>query len=338
MSIPYRARSFMKRIGIFLLVLAILATTVLLFWFVWLDRYIVYTREGLVLDFDKPAHNLPGQTVHPPVIENPITIHYHDGSESPGGKKELTQISGYYISKEELENDLPAVLEQVKKIPAGSAVMLDVKSIYGTFFYSSTVSDSRNTDIDTEAMDSLIKQLCSGDYYVIAQIPAMRDRLYGLDHVPDGLPVSAGYLWMDDDGCYWLNPKRSGTITYWTQIINELRSLGFDEVVLSYFYFPEADSIVYQDDKQAALEYASQTLVNNCATDKFTVSFCAETFFEAPTGRCRIYMGNVAAADAQEKAGQYSLEKPEAQILFLTDNHDTRYDAYSVLRPLSALD
>ena len=338
MSIPYRARSFLKRFGIFMLVLAILATTVLLAWFIWLDRFIVYTREGVVLDFDKPAHNLPGQAVRPPVIENPISIHYHDGSESPGGKKELTQISGYYISQEALESDLEAVLEQVKLIPAGSAVMLDVKSVYGTFFYSSSVSESRNSDLDIDAMDKLIKQLCSGDYYVIAQIPAMRDRLYGLNHVPDGLPVSAGYLWMDDDGCYWLNPKRDGTLSYWVQIINELKALGFDEVALSYFYFPDADSIVYQDDKQAALEYAAQTLVNTCSSDRFTVSFCADTFFTAPTGRCRIYMPNVAAADAQTKAAQYNFEKPEAQILFLTDNHDTRYDAFSVLRPLSALE
>ena len=338
MSIPYRARSFLKRFGILMLVLAIIATTVLLAWFIWLDRFIVYTREGVVLDFEKPAHNLPGQVVHPPVVENPITIHYHDGSELPGGKKELSQISGYYISQEELEADFPAVLEQVKKIPAGSAVMLDVKSIYGTFFYSSSVSDSRNRDVDTQAMDDLIKQLCSGDYYVIARMPAMRDRLYGLDHVPDGLPVSAGYLWMDDDGCYWLNPKRDGTLAYWVQIINELKSLGFDEVTLSYFYFPDASSIVYADNKQEALEYAAQTLVNTCSTDRFTVSFCADTFFEAPTGRCRIYMPNVAAADAQAKAAQYNFEKPEAQILFLTDNHDTRYDAYSVLRPLSALE
>lgn len=338
MSIPYRARSFLKRLGIFILALAIAVTAILLCWFMWLDRYVVYTRDGVVLDFSKSSDNLAGQTVLPPVIENPISVHYHDGSETPGAKKELTQVTGYYITQAEMEENLPAVLEQVKKLPAGSAVMLDVKSIYGSFFYSSSVSDSRNKDLETEKMDKLIQQLVSGDYYVIARIPAMRDRLYGLNNVPDGLPVSAGYLWMDDDGCYWLNPKRDGTIAYWVQIINELKSLGFDEVALSYYYFPENESIVYKDDKQAALEYAAQTLVNTCSTDSFTVSFCAENFFTPPTGRCRIYMSNVAAADAQTKAEQYAVENPAAQLLFMAENHDTRYDAYSVLRPLSTLE
>lgn len=338
MSIPYRTRSFLKRLGILLLILAVIAAVILLCWFFWLDQYVIYTRNGVVLDLSRSSQELTGQPVSPPVITNPITIHYHDGSESLHAKRELTQLGGYYITQQELEADLPGVMEQIKAIPAGSAVMIDVKSIYGTFFYSSKVCDSYNKDLDIAMMDQLIRQLCAGDYYVIARLPAMCDRRYGLENVQDGLPVAAGYLWMDNNGCYWLDPKSSGTITYWAQMINELKGLGFDEVVLSHYYFPEDDSIVYQKDKPEALAQAAQTLVNTCATDSFAVSFTADATFQPPTGRFRLYMDGVAASEAQACAEAYALENPAAQLLFITENHDTRYDTYSVLRPLSTLE
>ena len=35
-----------------------------------------------------------------------------------------------------------------------------------------------------------------------------------------------------------------------------------------------------------------------------------------------------------EEADKFGFENSAARILFLADNHDTRFDAYSVLRPL----
>ena len=41
-------------------------------------------------------------------------------------------------------------------------------------------------------------------------------------------------------------------------------------------------------------------------------------------------------ADAAIIAQSSGLEDPEIRVVFMTDVHDTRFDAYSVLRPLSA--
>ena len=338
MIIPYRARSFLKRFGKTLLILGIIAAIALVFGFIWLDRYVVYTREGIRFDFSQSSQNISGQTVVEPVIENPISLYYHDGSDSPYTQKELERITGYYISTQDLEADFDGVLEQVKKIPAEAAIMIDVKSIYGTFAYSSSASEERNVDIDTEKMDALIKQLNNGKSYTIARVPALRDRMFGLNHVENGLPVAAGYLWMDSTGCYWLDPTKDGTITYLAQIASELRSLGFDEVVFTDFCFPETDSIVFRADKTEALTKAAQTLVNTCGTNGFAVSFGIKQPFTFPEGKSRIILQDVTAADAEMAAQGIEIDNPTARIMFLAENHDTRYDEYSVLRPISIVE
>lgn len=333
MIIPYRIRCVLKRIGIGFLVLLGISLVVMLYYFADQSQYLVYTRDGVVIDRSRSSKNLTGE----PVIredDQPVNIYYHDGSVLQEND-ELSQLIGYYITAEELETDIEAVRAQIKSLPPKTPVMVDVKSIYGNFFYSSAVSENRNSDIDTAAMDSLIQELCSSGCYAIARLPALRDMLYGLHHVQDGLPVAAGYLWMDSDGCYWLNPSSDGTQVYLANIANELKGLGFDEVVFTDYYFPDTDSIVFKADKQKALEDTAQTLVNTCATDSFTVSFTVQSYFGAPRGRSRMYLENAAAAEAAALAAQFGFEDPDVRVVFLTTVHDTRFDEYSVLRPIS---
>ena len=334
MIIPYRLRCLLKRIGVAILALVIAFALFLLYFFLDQDQYVVYTRSGVYLDHTRSNKLLTGKPAEHTQAA-PVKIYYHDGTANKENSTELKPLIGYYITEDELETDIEAVRQQIKKLPAGTPVMIDVKSIYGNFFYSSAVSENRNEDIDTATMDILIKELCNSNCYAIARLPGLRDMLYGLHNVTDGLPVAAGYLWMDSDGCYWLNPSSDGTVTYLAKIANELKSLGFDEVVFSDYYFPETESIVFKADKQKALSDTAQTLVNSCANETFTVSFTVKTYFDAPRGRSRMYLENAAAADAAQLASQFNFEDPQVRVVFLTTVHDTRFDEYSVLRPIS---
>ena len=339
MLIPYRTRCFFKRFGVLFLVIAIAAVAVLICWMAWLDRYVVYTRDrGAVLDFSRSAQSLTGQSAVAPKEREPVEIHTYDSTQESQDSKKLKQLAGYYITGKELETNFDEVKSQISLLPENTAVMMDVKSIYGNFFYSSQVSENRNSDLDIAAMDSLIAELNSGKYYTIARLPALRDRLYGLNNVNDGLPVAAGYLWMDDYGCYWLNPDKNGTISYLVSVANELKNLGFDEVVFCDYYFPETTSIVFQGDKAKSLAQAAQTIVNTCASDTFAVSFTMEQSFEAPRGRSRMYLPDAAAAQAETLANQFGFEDPQVRVVFLTDIHDTRFDKFSVLRPIADAD
>ena len=337
MILPFRTRMFLKRLLTTLLLLGALAAVALALWFTWLQRFLVYTADGgAVLDFSLSEQFSDGVEALPPETAPSVPLYYNEGENIIETSTELTQMFGYYIDEEALQ-DIASVREDLRFLEAGTPVMIDVKSIYGNFFYSSKVGTRRNGDLNIAEVDALITYLTTSGYYVIARMPALRDYYFGLNNVPYGLPTAGGYLWMDEDYCYWLNPASQGTQTYLMQIINELKGLGFDEVVLYDFYFPDTKSIVFKGDKLQTLADTAQLLVDTCTTERFAVSFTGQSAsFPLPEGRSRLYLEDAAAADVASLATQTGLEDPQIRLVFMTDVHDTRFDAYSVLRPLSA--
>lgn len=339
MNIPYRTQRTLKRAAVAALIVILVAALVGLCWFIWLKRYIIYTRDqGAVLDMGLSAQFPEGEAAVPPPEQETVSIYYNEGDNAINTSKELTKIAGYYADTAALEKGVDTVLQQASVLAPGTPVMLEVKSGKGNFFYSSTVSDKRHKKIDPLAMDNLIQELDKKGLYLIAKLPALRDYHYGLIHDEDGLFVASGrYLWADDGYCYWLNPTRQGTIAWLVQIVTELKNLGFDEVVFDDFRFPDTDNLKFSADKNEALATAARTLVTTCTTDKFAVSFVGQdASFALPEGRSRLYLENVAAADAAGIAQQIQLDAPDARLVFLTQIHDTRFDEYSVLRPLEA--
>lgn len=337
MNIPYRTRLALKRTAVVLLILMLVAALIFLCWFVWLKRYVIYTREGAVLDMQMSAQVALGEEAVPPVQEETVSIYYNEGENAINTSKELGQIVGYYADSEAITGGISAILEQIQLLSKDDAVMLDVKSPRGNFYYSSTVSPNRDSNVDIEGMDALIKQLDSSGRYLIARLPALRDRDYGLHNVSDGVFDSRGaYLFQDEGGCYWLNPSRQGTVTYLVQIVTELKGLGFDEVVFDDFCFPDTKYMRFDGDQMQALATTAKTLVTSCASDNFAVSFVQGADFSMPEGRSRLYVEGASAADAAGIAQQTGLAEPAIRLVFLTEVHDTRFDAYSVLRPLDA--
>lgn len=338
MNIPYRTRYALKRGAVIGLIVLLAAALVFTCWFVWLKRFVVYTRDdGAVLNMSLPPRIPEGQVAVPPEAGETVSIYYNEGDNAINTSTELTQITGYYADADSLRAGVATVREQIKALPGDVPVMLDVKSARGNFFYSSAVSSNRDSGIDPAQMDEMIKELSGSGRYLIARLPALRDREYGLNNVPDGVLDSRGaYLFMDDGGCYWLNPARQGVITYLVQIVTELKNLGFDEVVFENFAFPDTQYKRVEGDEAEILAAAAKTLVTTCATDRFAVSFVQKAGFALPDGRSRLYVESAVAADAAMLAEQSGLADQAARLVFLTEVHDTRFDAYSVLRPLDA--
>ena len=336
MVIPYRTRKRIQRIATTTLIVLLAALLIWGCWLLWLHKHIRYTTGGAVLDFEMGEIAQDGVLALPPSNQEPISIYYNEGDNAVNTSKELSQLVGYYITGKDLQ-DVAAVKSQLQTLDKDTPIMIDLKNIYGGFFYSSTVSTVRSDSVDAEAVDELIKYLDASGAYIIARIPALRDKAYGLEYDEDGVfHSSRGYLWVDDEGCYWLNPTREGTLNYLTRTINELKSLGFDEVVLTDFAFPETDNIYFDGDQVAAITSAAKTLVTTCSADYFAVSFVGAPDFVLPEGRTRLYAEAAAPADVQKIAQQTGLEDPVARLVFLTENHDTRFNDYSVLRPIMA--
>ena len=65
MFFSYRTRRFLGRFFRVLLMLAVVAVIALLCWLLWLQRFVVYTSDGIRLDFAAPPI-LQGQVAVPP--------------------------------------------------------------------------------------------------------------------------------------------------------------------------------------------------------------------------------------------------------------------------------
>lgn len=336
MSIPYRTQQNIKRLAGTLLLLGVVGVFVCALWFLWLQRFVVYTRDnGAVLDFNV-SETLPvGQEAVKSDSSMDIEIYYNEGEDRLDLSNDLTQLKGYYVLGNNMGADPAGTLESIQNLPAGTPVMLDMKNIFGAFYYSTATGRPTHSASDIGGVDALVSTLKDSEYYLIARVPALRDREYGLQYTNEGLPVSGGYLWMDPEGCYWLNPARDKVVNYLADIATELKMLGFDEVVFDEYYFPETDQIIFSGDKKATLESTAQTLVTACATESFAVSFVSDGTWEAPTGRSRVYREDISdAIKLMELNNSLDMEDPESRLVLITNNLDTRFEEYGVLRPI----
>lgn len=342
MNIPYRTRLKMQRIGtVALFVLVVL----MLVWFccvVWLERYVIYTRDGATIDFTLSGEQLSGIEAKPQQNNTDIGIYYNEGEYAISTSTDMTQLNGYYVTISDLVDNFDTVKEKLVSLPSGAAVMIEVKNAYGTFYYPSEVSYAQSEAVDVEAMADLVEELEKRGLYLIAKVPAYCDYLFGLNNTTSGLPLAsgkyAGSLWMSN-GYYWLKPTDAGTLNYITAIVLELKDLGFDEVVLSDFDIPISSEYSYSGDIKADSVIAAQSLVKNLASDYFTVSFVVgDSAFALPEGRCRMYMQNISPSSVGLVAAQATISNSDIRLVFIADTNDTRYDAYGVLRPLEASD
>lgn len=350
MNLPYRTRKRLRSLGTAALILALIGMVVWLCWVMWLERYMVFTPQGARLDFSQSVEELNGVLALPPEPEATIGVYYNEGDQAITVSTELTQLAGYYIDTEALLNTgVDAIRRQVLNLPAGTAVMLDVKSIYGSLLYTTKVSGAPTTDaIDRKQMDNLIKTLTNSELYTIARVPAFKDRYYFLDEnlgnsraAQSGLFSTSGYgLWSDDDYCFRFDPSDSGTMTYLIQICNELRDLGFDEVVFSEFSIPKDDGLVFPGPgtRTEVLDKAAADLYAACHSDTFAVSFQSEDLsITIPEGRSRFYLANVEAGSVASTAPTVKVTEAPIHLVFLAPTNDTRYDAYGALRPMESM-
>ena len=336
-KLTWRTRRRLKTAGIILGSGLALGLLVWLCWVLWLGRFVVYSRDAVRLDFDWQT---PGSYVAALPPETPtVSIVYDDGSETVVQRnQERTQLNGCYITAQMLIDDIAGVDALIRELPKGTAIMLELKNGSGTFYYDTELPRaSVSSKIDKAAMKSLLSYLAKADYYTIAKIPAFRDRAYGLKNVPQGIyHVNKKGLWPDNNNCYWLNPTNPTVLSYISSIVQELKEMDFDEVLLADFSVPVSDKVYFKEDRTEALKNAANTIIESCGSEYFTISFgVTSSTFPLPEGRTRMYLSGVEAQNVGAVIAQSKVENAEIRIVFLADTNDTRYDEYGVMRPLT---
>lgn len=339
MSIPYRYRRILNRIGVAALIFLLIFLIVWLCWVIWLQRYVVYTSSGAKLDFSQSSYEISGVEAAPPKSDMEVSIFYNEGADAIDTTKEMTQLSGYYITSDMYKDDLDNVMLQVERLPNSTPIMVDMKGPFGTFFYNSKLEEaitSQSTNI--QGVSQLLDRINKKGFYKIARISALRDRTFGENHVSSGLyMLSRAGLWMDEGGMYWLDPTNATAINWISSVVLELKEMGFDEVLLDNFRFPQNDKYIFNNgDKTEALQSAAKKIVEACASNKFVISFGVDDpSFQLPDERCRIYLTNVDAGSVSSMVSKVTFDDPEIRLVFLSETGDTRYDKYSVMRSLN---
>lgn len=337
MSIPYRTRRRLNRIAMVVGAVAAVGIVFWLCWVIWLQRYVVYTDEGATLNFSVSSYDRVGEEAVPPVAQEKISIFYNEGADAIDTSRDMSQINGYYITSDMFKNDYDNVMLQIERLSAGTAVMIDMKGPYGSFFYNSKLADATiSASTNIEQVEKLVERLHSKGFYTIARISAFRDREFGDKNVTSGLyMLSRAGLWMDPGGMFWLDPTNATATSWIASVVLELKGMGFKEVVLDDFCFPDSNQYIFNGDKDAALINAAATLMSACTAEDFVLSFCVDNAaFPIPDGRSRLYLRNVGASAIDMYVSQTAFEEKEIRLVFLSETGDTRYDEYSVIRSL----
>ncbi len=338
MSIPYRHKRILNRIGTVLLLLLLVFIVVWLCWVIWLQRYVVYTNDGATLDFNQSAYEISGKEAIPPRAAENISIYYNEGADAIDTSHDMQPLNGYYITSDMFQQDFDRMMLQVERLSAGTPVMIDMKGGYGSFYYASNLPEavqSASTNIPQVA--TLVQKMKDKGFYTIARVSAFRDYNFGLNNVSSGLyMLSRAGLWSDTGGYYWLDPTNTTTTSWITSVVLELKDMGFDEVLLDNFCFPASGQYIFNGDKPAALAAAAETLLSTCGAEDFVLSFLVQdAAFSLPEGRCRMYLSGVDASNIVQKAGQATFEDTDVRLVFLSETGDTRFDQYSVLRAMT---
>ena len=311
-----RLRRFLKILGIVLLVLFVLG----LIGFSYLGRYVVYTEDGAHFSFHSQS---PDSTASAPAaapIEAPVLItgaSVHEESIDEGSSLESIssdEVSGLFIDYGTLSD--PA---------AANTVDLSTGD-YNTVVMEMRVGGSEI--LNSTTVQELIARAKGADIRPIAMISCLDDSSYALEHPKEALQISGGALWMSDSGSYWLDPTQSGVQEYLASMIAELTGMGFDEVILNNFTFPQSSAIVYNSDtsREELLQDAYKSLekaVGLSCTLGILVKD-PETGHQAFDLAEHLYVYYTDGSTLK----QYVEDHPDYYMIFFTSSHDTRFDAY----------
>ena len=74
MRMTYKTRRNLQRVTTVTLAVALVLVLFGFCWNIWVERYVVYTREGATLDFSRPPLSPAGPPAAPPKADDRVSI------------------------------------------------------------------------------------------------------------------------------------------------------------------------------------------------------------------------------------------------------------------------
>ena len=298
--------------------------------FVYVGRFVTYDSSGAHLDYEQHLSATRAPEAAASDEDFSFDTVLDAASDEEDASSQAEKLTGYYITTTMMARDMDAVRAALSQMDDYNAVMIDVKSVYGSFYYSTAISGAaKATVMDIKQVDSLISELAQQKgVTLIARVPAFSDPEYSLKHQSQALPLYNGALWTDENNCYWMNPYSNDVQGYLTSIALELADLGFDEVLFDDFYFPDSDRISWTGSvtKQEAVLDAADNLSANLLNQSIRLDLgTSDPEVAAYASRVFIETNNASQIDSDKETLADAIPDPAAGIVYITDSRDTRF-------------
>lgn len=245
-----RKYSWIITLAAMLLVIAI-ALAVWLFYY--LQRFIVYDKDGLRLDLSaqreeilNPGAPEPTAAPLPQHVDVEIVVEQRDYSDIlTDAGNDLRAIHAVFVPAAD-------VTESTLKFYAGrmgdfDALVLELKPEDGYLRWHSGVQMSESFAVNGALeLGELLAPLKEQGVYLVAQLSALTDDAMAQRNAPIALKSAVtGQTFTDAGGHAWLDPYNDSARAYLLALMTELRDTGFDEVLLSGVTCPDSDALQF---------------------------------------------------------------------------------------------
>lgn len=222
-----------------LLVLALILTVAAFF---FLQRYLVYSSDGVRLElpfFQNGGAVSTAQPTEPPVpTESEPLIML---TPAP------TQESWLHAVPLPLSALSDGTAQQQVEAAGGNAAIFDMKADDGSLAYVSQLglAISAKASSADPGLNAVIRALNDSGLYTIARVSCFKD--HGLSNADRTLAITtnSGYRWTDPAGVRWVSPTSETVRQYVADVCAELAGLGFDEILLDNNCYPTEGNLNY---------------------------------------------------------------------------------------------
>ncbi len=234
-----------------MLIVILIALAVWMFYY--LQRYIVYDKDGLRLDLSAQREEIlrPGTPETPkpaavPHVDVEIVVEQRDYSEiETDAGNNLSDLHAVYVpAKDVTENTLKFYAGRMGDF---NALVLELKGPDGFLRWHSAVpmADSFAVNGSMELRE-LLSPLKEQGVHLVAQISALSDSAMAQRNAPVALKSAvSGQPLVDASGSGWLDPYSDEVRQYLLALMLELKDMGFDEVLLTGVECPDSDALAF---------------------------------------------------------------------------------------------
>ena len=145
--LSYRRRLMLRKLlrvlGIVLAAAIVIGAALLLY----LEPYVTYDRDGAHLSLKDPDGT--GATAALPEVSDAQIVY----DEAQPGSDRIADLGGVYVTTQMLRD--PEAVRAALEQQGACAVLLQLKSTFGNFYYSSSIDGAELADVDTAASTAI---------------------------------------------------------------------------------------------------------------------------------------------------------------------------------------